>query len=131
MHYARSHRGGRGVERPMRRVAFQGLRFRKTRALLTALAIVLGVSMICGTYVLTDTIDGAFDEIFTGSYENTSVVISGREIVKGSASGKTTIPESLLGRVKQLPSVDAAAGSLIDLSGNGDSAKLVDKQGKT
>jgi len=36
-------------------VAVKGLLGRKTRALLTALAIILGVSMVSGTYVLTDT----------------------------------------------------------------------------
>jgi putative ABC transport system permease protein len=40
----------------MRRVALKGLAFRKVRALLTALAVVLGVAMVSGTYVLTDSI---------------------------------------------------------------------------
>ncbi len=49
-------------------VALKGLAERKLRALLTALAIVLGVAMISGTLVLTDTIKSAFDQIFAGSY---------------------------------------------------------------
>ncbi len=40
----------------MNSVALKGLLGRKLRTILTALAIVLGVSMISGTYVLTDTI---------------------------------------------------------------------------
>ena len=40
----------------MRRVALKGLWLRRGRAVLTALAVVLGVAMVCGTYVLTDTI---------------------------------------------------------------------------
>ena len=40
----------------MTRVGLKGLLARKTRAVLTALAIVLGVSMISGTFVLTDSI---------------------------------------------------------------------------
>jgi putative ABC transport system permease protein len=40
----------------MTRVAIKGLLRRKTRALLTSLAVVLGVAMISGTFVLTDTI---------------------------------------------------------------------------
>jgi putative ABC transport system permease protein len=39
------------------RVALRGLLGRKLRAILTALAIILGVAMMSGTYVLTDTID--------------------------------------------------------------------------
>ena len=45
----------------MIRVALRGLAGRKLRAFLTALAIVLGVAMVSGTFVLTDMIDRAFD----------------------------------------------------------------------
>src|SRR4029077_9784368 len=41
-------------------VALKGLAGRKLRAALTAIAIILGVAMISGTYVLTDTINSAF-----------------------------------------------------------------------
>ena len=51
----------------MIRVALRGLAGRKLRAFLTALAIVLGVAMVSGTFVLTDMIDRAFDDIFTQS----------------------------------------------------------------
>ena len=46
-------------------VALKGLAGRKVRALLTALAVVIGVSMVSGTFVLTDTMQKAFDGIFT------------------------------------------------------------------
>jgi putative ABC transport system permease protein len=111
----------------MRRVALKGLLHRKTRAVLTALAIVLGVSMMSGTYILTDTIDKAFDDIFTASYQDTSVVISGREIVKGS---DTTVPASLLERVRRLPNVEAAAGSLMNLDSETESIQLLDSHGE-
>src|SRR4051794_24962758 len=101
----------------MRRVALKSIAFRRTRALLTAMAIVLGVSMISGTYVVTDTIHRAFTDIFSASYKDTSTVISGREIVKDSASGKATVPESLLRRVSRLPNVQAAAGSVMSQRG--------------
>jgi putative ABC transport system permease protein len=109
----------------MRRVALKSIAFRKTRALLTAMAIVLGVSMISGTYVLTDTIRGAFTDIFTASYQDTSAVISGREIVKDSASGTATVPASVLPRVAHLPDVKAAAGSVMSEDG----VKLLDESG--
>ena len=48
----------------MTKFALKGLLGRKLRTALTALAIVLGVAMISGTYVLTDSIDSAFDTIF-------------------------------------------------------------------
>ena len=40
----------------------RGIGARKLRTVLTALAVVLGVALISGTYVLTDTINQAFDE---------------------------------------------------------------------
>ena len=49
----------------MIRVALRGLLGRKLRATLTAIAIILGVAMVSGTYVLTDSIDRAFDNIFS------------------------------------------------------------------
>ena len=50
-------------------VALKGLLGRKLRAVLTAFAIVLGVAMISGSFVLTDTlgktIDGVFERALT------------------------------------------------------------------
>ena len=42
-------------------LALRGLAQRKLRSALTAIAILLGVAMIAGTYVQTDQIRGAFD----------------------------------------------------------------------
>ena len=95
---ARDPRGAGGDDRAMIAVALKGLAGRKVRALLTAFAVVIGVTMVSGTFVLTDTIQKAFDGIFTASYEQTDAVIAGKEIVKGSQSGAATVPESLLAR---------------------------------
>jgi putative ABC transport system permease protein len=62
----------------MTRVALRGLWGRKLRTLLTAVAIVLGVALVAGTLVLTDSIQKAFDNIFTDSRQGSSVVISGK-----------------------------------------------------
>ena len=59
-------------------VTLKGLAGRKLRAFLTGLAIVLGVAMISGTFVLTDTINGAFTSIFNESYKNADAVVTGR-----------------------------------------------------
>ena len=61
----------------MIKVALKGLAGRKVRALLTALAVVIGVSMVSGTFVLTDTMQKAFDGIFEESYEGTDAVVNG------------------------------------------------------
>src|SRR5262249_785246 len=89
----RHRRDDGGGERTMKRVALKGLLGRKTRTILTGLAIVLGVAMISGTFVLTDTIRSAFDQIFKGSYENTAAVISGKSVVDFSNGGNATVSE--------------------------------------
>ena len=48
--------------------ALKGLLTRKLRTALTAIAIVLGVATVSGTFVLTDSIDKAFDAIFSDVY---------------------------------------------------------------
>src|SRR4051812_25450459 len=108
----------------MTRVAIKGLLRRKTRALLTSLAVVLGVAMISGTFVLTDTIQKAFTNVFDTAYSNTSVIISGKEVVKESAT-HPTVAASLLARVRSQPGVAAAAGGLTD-----DSVRLIGRDGK-
>src|SRR5436190_16413125 len=106
----------------MRRAALKGLWGRKLRTSLTALAVVLGVAMVSGTYVLTDTIQSAFDSIFATSYQGTSAIISGRQVVDMSASGSATVPQSLLDRVRRQPDVAQASGAIFDVAGNSDIA---------
>ena len=92
-------------------VALKGLARRKLRAALTALAIVLGVAMISGTYILTDTIKSAFGTVFTQVYRHTDVVITGKSAIgSGKERGGATVrapslPESLLAAVRALPGV--------------------------
>ncbi len=114
----------------MIKVALKGLAGRKVRALLTALAVVIGVSMVSGTYVLTDTIKQAFDGIFSQSYAGTDAVINGRQLVDFSSGGRATVPASLLAKVKALPDVKTASGSLLDLQNNSNAAKLLDRKGE-
>ena len=109
----------------------QGLWGRKLRTALTALAVVLGVAMVSGTYVLTDTITKAFDGLYEDSYEGTSAVISGKEVVKNASSGKATVSESLVDKVRGLPGVASATGSIYDVSGTTDLTKLIGRDGKS
>jgi putative ABC transport system permease protein len=112
------------------RFTLKGLVSRKLRATLTAIAIVLGVAMVSGTFMLTDTMQKAFDQVFASSYTQTDAVLSGRKVVDWSQSGKPTVPESTLARVRELPQVAAASGQIVDLSGDVDLVKLIDKEGK-
>jgi putative ABC transport system permease protein len=109
------------------RFALKGLLGRKLRTALTAIAIVLGVAMVSGTFVLTDSIDQAFNSIFTDVRKGSSAVISGKPAFKlsdQSANEKPTLDDALLGKVRALPSVAAAEGGV-----NGE-AHLIGKNGK-
>jgi len=109
------------------KVALKGLAGRKLRATLTAIAIVLGVAMISGTYVLTDTIKSAFTTVFTQVYKHTDAVITGKSAIgneRNSNGLPPSFPESLLARVRNLPGVAEAQGGISDL------AQLVGRNGK-
>jgi putative ABC transport system permease protein len=114
----------------MTRVALRGLLGRKLRAVLTAIAIVLGVAMVTGTFVLTDTIDRAFTTIFSSAYDDTDAVVTGTKTVEWSQTGRDTVAPELLAQVRGLPQVESAAGTILDVSGDGNQATIVDKQGE-
>jgi len=109
----------------VRSVAFRGLLSRKLRTVLTAIAIVLGVSMISGTYVLTDTISSSFSKIFHQASSTTDAVIVGDSSVKQQFGVEPAFSASLLNVVRHTPGVLAADGEISD------SAQLIDKNGKT
>jgi putative ABC transport system permease protein len=108
-------------------VALRGMLGRKLRAVLIAIAIVLGVAMVSGTYVLTDTIKAAFSTVFTQVYKNTDAIITGKSAIGNSNNNDTVVPSlpsSLLTRVRGLPGVELASGGVSDL------AHLVGRDGK-
>jgi putative ABC transport system permease protein len=113
----------------MRSVALKGLAARKVRALLTALAVVIGVAMVAGTFILTDTMLKSFNGLFSDSAAQTDAVIRGKEIVQNSTSGSgITIPASVLTQVRELPQVEAAAGDVSPQEAN--AADIIGPNGK-
>ena len=80
----------------MTKFALKGLLGRKLRTALTALAIVLGVAMISGTYVLTDSIDSAFDTIFTEVRKGSSAVVTGKAAFDLSGESDATLTMSTI-----------------------------------
>jgi len=85
---------------------------RKVRALLTAFAVFLGVAFVAGSFVLTDTIFAAFDEIFSESLKGTSVVVTAENPVKQESGEIPTLRASLLPRVVGTPGVREASGAI-------------------
>ncbi|HYN90718.1 MAG TPA: FtsX-like permease family protein [Thermoleophilaceae bacterium] len=96
----------------MTKVALRGIAARKMRAFTTWLAIFLGVALVAGTYVLTDTINKSFSDIFSESLKGTDVAITARQDIQSDEVGPPSFPARLLERVRQVDGVDAAAGSV-------------------
>jgi putative ABC transport system permease protein len=95
-------------------VTIKGLLAHKLRLALTALAIVLGVTFISGTFVLTDTLNNTFSVLFGNIYQKIDFQVRGVAQL-GSAGANATrnpIPESLLTTIRQVPGVEAAQGAV-------------------
>jgi len=109
--------------------AVRGLLARKLRTILTALGVVLGVALVSGTYVLTDSISTAFNSIFKETYKNTDVAVTGKPAFSASDQGNgansaPSFDEAVLNRITALPDVKSAVGQV-----QGD-AHLIGSDGK-
>jgi putative ABC transport system permease protein len=98
----------------MSTVAIRNLWERKLRTILTAMAIVLGVMMVSGTYILTDTIDRSFDEIFTESNQGVDAVVSSREAIETEDGQQPPFDAGVLRTVRRTDGVEEAAGGIAD-----------------
>ena len=98
----------------MIRLALRSLLSRPLRTALTTLAILLGVAMISGTYVLTDQITNGFDDIFATAYDGTAVAVSPKDPVGGFQNDSSTLsmPERLVDDVRAVDGVATAQGSV-------------------
>ena len=96
----------------MTRLAFRSLASRPLRTVLTVLAILLGVAMITGTYVLTDQIDNGFADIISTSFKGTAVQVEPKTSFTSLESQATqTLNDDLVARVLGVSGVDKAAGA--------------------
>src|SRR5215208_613740 len=80
--------------------------------------------MIAGTFVLTDTIQKAFDDIFSAQTKGADVVVSGKTQVETEFSQPRPLDEKVLEEIKSLPGVAQVAGQINDV------AAVVGKDGK-
>ncbi len=98
----------------MTRLAFRSLASRPLRTVLTVLAILLGVAMITGTYVLTDQIDNGFANIFKTSFKGTAVQVAPKTLFTSTDSSGTTaqtLNTTMLAQIQGVPGVARAAGT--------------------
>ena len=100
----------------MSRVTVKGLIAHKLRLALTALSVVLGVAFVSGTFVLTDTINHTFDELFSEVSAGVDVTLRAKsgfgEAETGADTARNTLPEDLVDTVKAVPGVKVAEGTV-------------------
>ena len=109
----------------MWRATLKGILAHKFRLALTTLGVVLGVAFVAGTYVLTDTMGRAFDEVFTQATAGVDVEVRAAVSFTGQTSiDRGRIPASVLEEVGAVDGVAVAEGGI---SGY---AQMVDKQGE-
>ena len=110
----------------MWRVTLRGMLAHKLRLALTGLAIVLGVTFVSGTLVLTDTLHSTFSTLFSNVYRNVDLEVRGAAAFSsqtGALAVREPFAQSLLAKVREVPGVALAGGSV---SGY---AQYVDKHG--
>ena len=67
----------KGARTAMWKATIRGLLARKVRLVLTALAVLLGVSFVSATYVLTDTVKQSFDAVFSQTLSGVDLQVQG------------------------------------------------------
>jgi putative ABC transport system permease protein len=96
-------------------VSLKGMAGRKLRTVLTALAVVLGVALISGTYILTDTIDRQFDQIFAQVRQGVDVSVTPKKVFNSDNNANPpAFPASYVGQVQTVPGVQKASGGIFD-----------------
>ncbi|MDX8149356.1 FtsX-like permease family protein [Lentzea sp. BCCO 10_0061] len=105
----------------MFKATLKSLLSRKLRLVLSALAVVLGVMFVSGSFVLTDTLQRSFTDLFSSAFANVDVSVSPK-----AEKGKQPEPltPQAISDVKSVPGVASAVG---DVQG---SARPIGKNGK-
>jgi putative ABC transport system permease protein len=97
-------------------LVLRGFMQRKLRVLLTAVAIALGVALMAGTYILTDTINNSFAGIFKTANVGKDVVVTPTQKLGNRVRADVSpITDAMLARVRGVPGVAEAAGGIFSL----------------
>ncbi|MBL7491443.1 MULTISPECIES: ABC transporter permease [unclassified Frankia] len=110
----------------MLRATLRSLFARKLRLLLSALAVVLGVSFVAGTLVLTDTLNATFNSSFAAQTRNVAVAVRGiNHVSTADTDDRALLPAALETALRT--KVDGVADAVGQVSG---SARLIGPDGK-
>ncbi len=96
-------------------IVIKGAAAHKLRLALTALAIVLGVTFISGTFVLTDTLHNTFTALFSHAYQSVDFEVRGTAAFTGGADAgadRKPVPQALVASIRAVPGVAYADGSV-------------------
>ena len=96
-------------------IALRSMGQRRLRTALTAVAILLGVAMIAGTYVQTDQIRAAFDDILQTANAGVDANIAPRTEFTSTFVSTQTIDARMVRRAARVPGVDRAAGEVFQM----------------
>ncbi|MGY0236292.1 ABC transporter permease [Longispora urticae] len=110
----------------MLKATLKSLLSRKLRLVLSALAVVLGVMFVSGSFVLTDTLGKSFDGLFSSAFSSIDVQVAPK--AKPADNGQQsvdTVPASLVDQVRSTSGVKKAEGQVF-----ADGAKMIGKSGK-
>ena len=110
----------------MWRVTLRGLQGHALRFLLTASAVMLGVSFVTGTFVLRDSIDNSLSSLFSQAFKGTDVSVRGAAVggtltegivIDPTGASSTTRPSVPLSLERTLASVPGVAHVIPNLQG--------------
>jgi putative ABC transport system permease protein len=96
-------------------LARRSIRARLGRLIAIAIAIVLGVAFVVGSFVLADSMRSGFDSLFSDALENTDLQVR-TELAFGDAADSQTrdpVPADLVATVAAIPGVEEAEGALM------------------
>jgi putative ABC transport system permease protein len=112
----------------MYRATFKSLASRKLRLVLSALAVVLGVMFVSGSFVLTDSLGKSFDKLFATVNSNLDVQVSAKPKLAGQSGDGApiaTLPVSLTEKVAAVEGVAKAIPGVY-----AQNARVIGKNGK-
>lgn len=117
----------------MFRVALKGLATHRRRFLSTLLAVVLGISFLCGTLVLADTLERSFQSVLSTGNAAVDVYVRHTRPAGGRRGGgfgggnqqANRIDQTIIDQVRAVPGVATAEG---EVQANG--IRMVGKDGK-
>lgn len=108
----------------MFKATIRSLLSHKLRLGMTALAIVLGVAFVGGTFILTDTLNDTFETLFKDVNAGTDVIVRGTSELDDDSGSRSPVPAELVEEISQLEGVSVAEGGVFGY------AQFLDKDGE-